>query len=89
MTLQAQAAWALQALTEGNAACQADFIQVGGVGILIGQLVPPEEWNWTPAVGTLKDLAQGERPSRQALLAQGAVPVLVNMLSFGRHILKV
>lgn len=57
--------------------------------MLTGQLRFPEEWNWTPIVGTLKNLGQRERPSRQALLTEGAVPVLVNLLTSGRPILKV
>ena len=86
---QGQAAWALQALTEGNAACQEDFRQSGGVASLTGLLRFPEQWNWTPAVGTLKNIAQGERPMTDALLADGAVPVLVDLLTFGRPILQV
>ena len=86
---QGQAAWALQALTEGNAACREDFKNSNGVAALTGLLRFPEQWNWTPAVGTLKNVAQGERPMTDALLAEGAVPVLVDLLTFGRPILQV
>ncbi|KAK9901239.1 hypothetical protein WJX75_001832 [Coccomyxa subellipsoidea] len=87
--VRGQAAWALQALTEGNAACREDFKNSNGVAALTGLLRFPEQWNWTPAVGTLKNVAQGERPMTDALLAEGAVPVLVDLLTFGRPILQV
>lgn len=86
---QGQAAWALQALTEGNAACREDFKNSNGIAALTGLLRFPEQWNWTPAVGTLKNVVQGERPMTDALLAEGAVPVLVDLLTFGRPILQV
>lgn len=87
--MQGQAAWALQALTEGNAACQAELNQAGGVAVLAGLLHFPEHWNWTPVVGILKNVAAAERPLRQALLAEGTLPVLVDLLAFGRPILQV
>lgn len=87
--VQGQAAWALQALTEGNAACQAELHQAGGVAVLTGLLHFPEQWNWTPVVGILKQLAAGEEPLKQALLAEGTLPILVDLLAFGRPILQV
>ncbi|BDA45386.1 probable importin subunit alpha-1b at C-terminar half [Coccomyxa sp. Obi] len=87
--VRGQAAWALQALAEGNAACQAELHQAGGVAALTGLLHFPEQWNWTPVVRILKNLAAAEAPLRQALLADGTVPVLVDLLNFGRPILQV
>jgi len=87
--VQGQAAWALQALTEGNAACQEALHQAGGVATLSGLLQFPEQWNWTPVVGTLRNLAQGGPAMQHALLAGGSVPALVDLLTFGRPVLQV
>ena len=52
-------------------------------------LALPEAWNWTPVARTLRNVAGGGHSLQEKLVAAGAVPVLVHLLSFGRPALQV
>lgn len=64
-------------------------MSLDGAAKICGMLKFPEQWNWTPLVGILRNLAKGEPSAREKLLEAGAVPVLADILACGRPSLQV
>ena len=86
---QEQAAWALHAMTSKNEACMEDMVRLEAPARLLPLLSHPELWNWTPVVSTMQSMSGGTQQAQHALVRADAMPVFLDILSFGRPTLQV